>query len=199
MREKINALMSIMRQLADAGIGILAAAALTRSRDSKGRSSYDGKHLSLASFRESSELEYGCDDAFLLYPTEPDTDPDDPVRLMTLNHAKSRDGETKDVVLIPSAIPEFRGRRTLERDGENVTPFACRSCEGGMGEYELCETPDAIVPHQRRDQNQKSLLPLWRETPQGCRFKPRRLGLLNERWNLRAHDDTEAILLEADY
>ena len=70
MREKINALMSIMRQLADAGIGILAAAALTRSRDSKGRSSYDGKHLSLASFRESSELEYGCDDAFLLYPTE---------------------------------------------------------------------------------------------------------------------------------
>ena len=47
MREKINASMSIMRQLADAGIGILAAAALTRSRDGKGRSSYDGKHLSL--------------------------------------------------------------------------------------------------------------------------------------------------------
>ena len=70
MREKINALMSIVRQLADAGIGLLAAAALTRSRDSKGRSSYDGRHLSLASFRESSELEYGCDDAFLLYPTE---------------------------------------------------------------------------------------------------------------------------------
>ena len=99
MREKINALMSIIRQLVDAEIGILAAAALTRSRDSKGRSSYDGKHLSLASFRESSELEYGCDDAFLLYPTEDDADPEEPVRLMTLNHAKSRDGETKDVVL----------------------------------------------------------------------------------------------------
>jgi replicative DNA helicase len=99
MREKINALMSIMRQLADAGVGILAAAALTRSRDSKGRSSYDGKFLNLASFRESSELEYGCDDAFLLYPTEPDADPDEPVRLMKLNHAKSRDSETKDVVL----------------------------------------------------------------------------------------------------
>ena len=99
MRDRVNALMSIMRQLADAGIGILAAAALTRSRDSKGRSSYDGKHLSLASFRESSELEYGADDAFLLYPTESDADPDELVRLMTLNHAKSRDGETKDVVL----------------------------------------------------------------------------------------------------
>jgi replicative DNA helicase len=99
MREKINALMSIMRQLADAGIGILAAAALTRSRDGKGRSSYDGKHLSLASFRESSELEYGTDDAFLLFPTDDDADPAEPVRLMTLNHAKSRDGETKDAVL----------------------------------------------------------------------------------------------------
>jgi len=99
MREKINALMSIMRQLSDAGTGILAAAALTRSRDGKGRSSYNGKHLSLASFRESSELEYGCDDAFLLYPAEPDADPNEPVRLMTLNHAKSRDCETKDVIL----------------------------------------------------------------------------------------------------
>ena len=100
MREKINALMSVMRRLADAGIGILAAAALTRSRDGKGRSSYDGKHLSLASFRESSELEYGCDDAFLLYPTDDKADPDDPVRLMTLNHAKSRDGETTDAQLV---------------------------------------------------------------------------------------------------
>ena len=99
MRDRVNALVSIIRQLADAGIGILAAAALTRSRDNKGRSCYDGKHLSLASFRESSELEYGCDDAFLLYPTEADADPDEPVRLMTLNHAKSRDGETKDIVL----------------------------------------------------------------------------------------------------
>ena len=67
--------------------------------DSKGRSSYDGKHLNLASFRESSELEYGADDAFLLYPTEPDADPNESVRLMTLSHAKSRYGETKDVIL----------------------------------------------------------------------------------------------------
>jgi replicative DNA helicase len=99
MRDRINSLMSIVRQLADAGVGILAAAALTRSRDGKGRSSYEGKHLSLASFRESSELEYGADDAFLIFPTEPDADPNEPVRLVTLKHEKSRDGETKDVVL----------------------------------------------------------------------------------------------------
>jgi replicative DNA helicase len=99
MREKINAVMDIARRTADAGIGILAAAALTRSRDGKGRSSYDGRHLSLASFRESSELEYGADDAFLLYPADEGADPADPIRLMRLNHAKSRDGETKDVIL----------------------------------------------------------------------------------------------------
>jgi replicative DNA helicase len=99
MRDQINALMDQLRPIAKAGIGIIAAAALTRSRDGKGRSSYEGKHLSLASFRESSELEYGADDAFLLYPTEPDADPNEPVRLVTLKHEKSRDGETKDVIL----------------------------------------------------------------------------------------------------
>jgi replicative DNA helicase len=99
MRDQINALMDKLREIANAGIGIIAAAALTRSRDGKGRSSYDGEHLSLASFRESSELEYGADEAFLLYPTESDADPNEPVRLVTLSHEKSRDGETKDVVL----------------------------------------------------------------------------------------------------
>jgi replicative DNA helicase len=99
MRDQINALMDALRQMANAGVGIIAAAALTRSRDGKGRSSYDGKHLSLASFRESSELEYGADDAFLLYPMEPDADPNAPVRLVTLSHQKSRDGETRDATL----------------------------------------------------------------------------------------------------
>jgi replicative DNA helicase len=98
MREKINALMAIMRKLTGQDIGILATSALTSSRDGDGRSSYDGKHLGLASFRESSELEYGCDDAFLLLATVQDED-NAPVRMMTLNHAKSRDAETKQVKL----------------------------------------------------------------------------------------------------
>ncbi len=100
MRDKTNALVSKMREIADADYGIIAAAALTRSKDSKGRSSYDGKHLNLASFRESSELEYGCDSAFLLFPTDPTANPDDPDRHMTLAHVKSRDGETQNVELM---------------------------------------------------------------------------------------------------
>jgi replicative DNA helicase len=118
MREKTSALMAIIRQMAETGVCILAAAALTRSRDGKGRSSYEGQHLSLASFRESSELEYGADDAFLLYPTDGTADPNDPTRLMTLNHAKSRDGETKDTQLV------FHRRFQAFKPGESWTIIA---------------------------------------------------------------------------
>ena len=61
--------MGSLRQFADAGVAIIVVAALARSKDAKGRSSYnDG--LSLASFRETSELEYGADDAFVLAPDD---------------------------------------------------------------------------------------------------------------------------------
>jgi replicative DNA helicase len=101
LREKMNALMSALRQLASADVGILAAAALTRSRDSAGRSSYDGKHLGIASFRESSELEYGCDDAFLLYPIGDgeETEQEGSTQPAMLVHLKSRDGEPKTISL----------------------------------------------------------------------------------------------------
>jgi replicative DNA helicase len=97
MRDQINALMSELRRLADGGAAILAAAALTRSRDGMGRASYAGQHLSIASFRESSELEYGADSAFLLFST--DEDEKRAVRSMLLKHEKNRDGETKDIAL----------------------------------------------------------------------------------------------------
>jgi replicative DNA helicase len=98
MRDRINALMSELRALADGGTAILAAAALTRSRDGKGRASYAGQYLSIASFRESSELEYGNDSAFLLFPT--DEDEKQPVRSMLLKNEKTRDGETRDTALL---------------------------------------------------------------------------------------------------
>ena len=57
--------MSYLRQFADAGTALIVVAAVARSKDSKGRSSYS-EGLNLASFRESSELEFGCDDAFII-------------------------------------------------------------------------------------------------------------------------------------
>ncbi|MBI3861141.1 MAG: AAA family ATPase [Planctomycetia bacterium] len=97
-RYAVDASMNYLRQFADQGVAVIVVAAVGRTKDSKGRSSYDGEGLSLASFRESSELEFGADDAFILVP-DPKND-----RQRTLRHLKSRHGEQRDLVL------EFDGR-----------------------------------------------------------------------------------------
>lgn len=95
-RGAVSETMSYIRQFADAGVAIIVVAALARSKDKAGRSSYtDG--LSLASFRETSELEYGADDAFILAVNgEIGDSPSLPV---SLKHLKSRHGETRDIAL----------------------------------------------------------------------------------------------------
>ena len=70
-RGAVDATMDYLRQFADAGVAIIVVAALARSKDAKGRSSYS-EGLSLASFRETSELEYGADDGFILAPADDD-------------------------------------------------------------------------------------------------------------------------------
>src|SRR5205807_184227 len=62
----VNATMDYLRQFADCGKAVVVVSAIGRTKDSKGRSSYSGAGLNLASFRESSELEFGADDAFML-------------------------------------------------------------------------------------------------------------------------------------
>jgi replicative DNA helicase len=96
-RGAVSQTMDDLRQFADAGYAIIVVAALARSKDSKGRSSYtDG--LSLASFRETSELEYGADDAFILAAVDGNGEGDSSFRV-ALKHLKSRHGETSDIVL----------------------------------------------------------------------------------------------------
>lgn len=85
-----------MREFADAGVAVVVASAVGRTKDAKGRSSYAGEGLALASFRESSELEFGADDAFILHPDRDDDAADDVVRL---RHLKARHGEARDLVL----------------------------------------------------------------------------------------------------
>jgi replicative DNA helicase len=91
-RHAVNELMDYLRQFADAGLGLLVLAAVTRTKDRAGRSSYDADGLNLASFRESSELEFGCDCAYMLtrgkHPAE--------ARLACL---KNRHGEPVDLQL----------------------------------------------------------------------------------------------------
>jgi replicative DNA helicase len=93
-RGSVNATMDYLRQFADADTAVIVVSAVGRTKDAKGRSSYSGDGLNLASFRESSELEYGADDAFILVP-----DGDDQGDAVILRHLKSRHGEAKDIDL----------------------------------------------------------------------------------------------------
>lgn len=100
-RGSIDATMDFIRQFADAGCCVLALSAVGRSKDANGRSSYAGNTLSLASFRESSELEYGADDAYLLVPsTDGDNDPDDAAIAVKLKQLKCRYGKPTDTDLV---------------------------------------------------------------------------------------------------
>ena len=95
-RGSVDALMDYLRQFADAGVAVIAVSSVGRTRDRQGRSSYDGDGLSLASFKESSELEFGADDAFILCPSGDDGE-------VVLKHLKARHSEPRDIEL------RFRG------------------------------------------------------------------------------------------
>lgn len=93
-RAEVNATMGYIREFADTGVGVVVVSAVGRTKDAKGRSSYAGDGLNLASFRESSELEFGADDAWILTPHG-----DEAKGIMQLKHLKSRHGEARDLWL----------------------------------------------------------------------------------------------------
>lgn len=104
-RGAVDSCMDSLRQFADNGVAVIVVAAVSRSKDSKGRSTYAGDALSRASFRESSELEFGADDAFILV-----NDPDDEETGVILKHLKARHTEAKDIAL------------TFDRPRQRFTP-----------------------------------------------------------------------------
>jgi len=100
-KSSVDAVMEYARGMADCGAAVMVVAAVGRQRDDKGRSGYAA--LSLASFRESSELEYGADDAFILVRDDPNDSSG-----ATLKHLKSRHGETRDIPLrFTGAVQRF--------------------------------------------------------------------------------------------
>ncbi len=111
-RVSMNALMGFLREFADAGCGLIVVSSVARQKDSKGGSSYED--LNIASFRESSELEFGADSAFMLV-----ADPDD-ASSVTLRCLKNRHGEPVDVALrFDGARQSFTPR---EADGPKGKP-----------------------------------------------------------------------------
>jgi replicative DNA helicase len=88
-RSQTNAILDTFRQFASAGRGLLVLSSVGRQPNKNGKSTYDG--LTLASFKESGDIEYSADDAYLLAPPENGW--------ATLKHVKARHTEMTDIPL----------------------------------------------------------------------------------------------------
>lgn len=127
-RAKVSRTMDYLRQFADADRAVVVLSAIGRTKDTHGRTTYTG--AGLASFRESSELEFGADDAFVLAPVD-ESSPD----VVRLAHLKARHGATRTVDLAfdrprqsfalldePTAAPEPADDAPRRRRGRRSPP-----------------------------------------------------------------------------
>ena len=95
--------MSLIRRFADAGSCVFVVSALSRQKNAQGRSGYDAETLTLSAFRDSSEIEFGLDNAYILTTGK---EPSERV----LKHLKSRNGECRDIALeFDGAVQRFSG------------------------------------------------------------------------------------------
>lgn len=94
-REQLETAATVLRRFCDAGAAVLVASAVARQKHAGG-STYKG--LNLASFRGSSELEYGCDGAYLFDPGEGGT--------VALTCEKNRFGPVADILTRFDAVTQ---------------------------------------------------------------------------------------------
>lgn len=102
-REQLETAATVLRRFCDAGAAVLVASAVARQKHAGG-SNYQG--LNLASFRGSSELEYGADAAYLFNTSEEG--------IVTLSCEKNRYGAVAD---IPTAFDPTIQKFTLPPAG----------------------------------------------------------------------------------
>jgi len=107
-RAALSSSMDVVRAVAEAGLSVIVVLALARSKDKLGRATYEDG-LVRASFSETSALEYGADDAYLLTPAGPIHDVPSRARRVSLLHVKSRYGDmTNTTLLFERAYQSFR-------------------------------------------------------------------------------------------
>jgi replicative DNA helicase len=105
-RLRLNQLMHEARQIANAGVCCVLISAVGRT-PSKKDGGYASRELGLGSFRESSEIEYGVDEAFVL--VEESSDAITGRRTVRLKHVKSRNHRRVDLRLeFDGSIQAFR-------------------------------------------------------------------------------------------
>lgn len=110
-RARMNTLMHAARNLATAGICVVLVSAVARTQSKKG-GGYNANEIGMGSFRESSEIEYGSDDAFVLVEEERTAvslDEPFPPRVLNLKHVKSRNNQRHDLRLeFDGSVQQFR-------------------------------------------------------------------------------------------
>jgi replicative DNA helicase len=146
-RLRAVATMDAVRRFASAGACVVALSAVGRSRDSAGRSSYAAGTMSLASFRDSGELEYGGDNCYILAPVD-DRDPS----TVRLSHLKCRHGAAKSIDL---RFDRPYQRFTYLRDSDEAMP--ADKPRKGRSRKPAVEPDPAL--------SAKALAGLWATTP----------------------------------
>lgn len=135
-RSRVNSLMNTFRTIAEEGVCVVLVSAVGRP-SAKRRGGYNSKELGLASLRESGEIEYGCDDVYLMAAENEDAPRrGDGRRNVLLKHEKSRnhsqqdlrfefDGMTQQFFLLPT-LDDLNGDSSEDSgdgdDGETPSP-----------------------------------------------------------------------------
>lgn len=118
-RAGVNVVVGVLRKLANHGHAVLALSAT--KRDPKGK--HDSKELGLSSFKESGEVEFNADSAYVLRDTGPVDEAKPYVRQVTLAHVKNRHGAKVDRDL------EFHMPRMEFTFAERFIEFDSFSCD----------------------------------------------------------------------
>jgi len=119
-REQLETAATVLRRFCDAGATVLVASAVARQKG-RGGSTYAG--LNLASFRGSSELEYGTDAAYLFAPGD--------YGAITLTCEKNRNGPLTDIVTRFDPTTQTFTPAPVGLDGfDDVTPAPTNQTKG---------------------------------------------------------------------
>ena len=122
-RNRLNTVMQEARVIASAGIAVVLVSAVARTPSKKG-GGYNSKEIGMGSFRESSEIEYGCDDAFVMVEEE-NSETRDGCRVVVLRHVKSRNHKRHDLRLeFDGAIQRFHKLPDQKDNAGRAGPLA---------------------------------------------------------------------------
>jgi len=123
-RVRLNSVMHAARSIAGAGVSVVLISAVGRTQSKKG-GGYNPNELGVASFRESGEVEYGADDAFVMVE-DGTADKATGCKTVIMKHVKSRNHRQRDIRLeFDGAIQRFRllpDRAESQADTEQAYP-----------------------------------------------------------------------------